>query len=52
MKNASKSKTGQHTRHSCVGKGGMLGRQDSNLRMPDPKSGALPLGDSPMEMPL
>ena len=24
-----------------------LGRQDSNLRMPDPKSGALPLGDAP-----
>jgi hypothetical protein len=25
-----------------------LGRKDSNLRMPDPKSGALPLGDSPV----
>ncbi len=24
-----------------------LGRKDSNLRMPLPKSGALPLGDSP-----
>src|SRR5258708_3296514 len=24
-----------------------LGRKDSNLRMPDPESGALPLGDSP-----
>ena len=25
-----------------------LGRQDSNLRMPVPKTGALPLGDAPM----
>src|SRR6185369_16097208 len=25
-----------------------LGREDSNLRMPDPKSGALPLGDAPV----
>ena len=24
-----------------------LGRQDSNLRMPTPKTGALPLGDAP-----
>src|SRR6185295_8265192 len=24
-----------------------LGRKDSNLRMPDPKTGALPLGDAP-----
>ena len=24
-----------------------LGRQDSNLRMPVPKTGALPLGDAP-----
>src|SRR3990172_9869 len=28
-----------------------LGRQDSNLRMPDPKSGALPLGDAPSPVP-
>src|SRR4051794_31516771 len=26
---------------------GWLGRQDSNLRMPVPKTGALPLGDAP-----
>ena len=26
-----------------------LGRQDSNLRMPVPKTGALPLGDAPAE---
>ena len=25
-----------------------LGRQDSNLRMPGPKPGALPLGDDPI----
>ncbi len=25
-----------------------LGREDSNLRMPEPKSGALPLGDAPI----
>ena len=25
-----------------------LGRQDSNLGMPVPKTGALPLGDAPM----
>ena len=25
-----------------------LGREDSNLRMPDPKTGALPLGYAPM----
>ena len=25
----------------------MLGRKDSNLRMPAPKAGALPLGDAP-----
>ena len=25
-----------------------LGRQDSNLRMPTPKTGALPLGDAPI----
>src|SRR5882724_4681454 len=25
-----------------------LGREDSNLRVPDPKSGALPLGDAPV----
>ena len=25
-----------------------LGRQDSNLRMPVPKTGALPLGDAPL----
>lgn len=25
-----------------------LGWQDSNLRMPEPKSGALPLGDIPL----
>ena len=24
-----------------------LGREDSNLRMPAPKAGALPLGDAP-----
>ena len=27
--------------------GGWLGREDSNLRMPESKSGALPLGDAP-----
>ena len=27
--------------------GAWLGRQDSNLRMPVPKTGALPLGDAP-----
>lgn len=27
-----------------------LGRRDSNPRMPGPKPGALPLGDSPMEL--
>src|SRR5687767_824950 len=26
-----------------------LGRQDSNLRMPVPKTGALPLGDAPAD---
>ena len=26
---------------------GWLGRQDSNLRIPVPKTGALPLGDAP-----
>ena len=26
-----------------------LGRQDSNLRMPVPKTGALPLGHAPMQ---
>ena len=26
----------------------MLGRQDSNLRMAEPKSAALPLGDAPI----
>lgn len=26
----------------------ILGRKDSNLRMPGPKPGALPLGDTPM----
>jgi hypothetical protein len=25
-----------------------LGREDSNLRMPPPKGGALPLGDAPI----
>src|SRR5438552_2404153 len=29
-----------------------LGRQDSNLRMPVPKTGALPLGDAPAGGPL
>src|SRR5437870_3142494 len=28
-----------------------LGRKDSNLRMPDPKTGALPLGDAPARAP-
>src|SRR5690349_13185074 len=28
-----------------------LGRQDSNLRMPVPKTGALPLGDAPAGAP-
>src|SRR6266852_9224128 len=28
-----------------------LGRKDSNLRMPDPKTGALPLGDAPKSWP-
>src|SRR5689334_15994643 len=28
-----------------------LGRQDSNLRMPVPKTGALPLGDAPAGVP-
>ncbi len=27
-----------------------LGRQDSNLGMPVPKTGALPLGDAPTEL--
>ena len=27
-----------------------LGRKDSNLRMPDPKPGALPLGDAPIKL--
>ena len=27
-----------------------LGREDSNLRMPDPKTGALPLGYAPMRI--
>ena len=26
-----------------------LGREDSNLRMPAPKAGALPLGDAPKD---
>ena len=26
----------------------MLGREDSNLRMPPPKGGTLPLGDAPI----
>src|SRR5437879_2795718 len=30
---------------------GWLGRQDSNLRMPVPKTGALPLGDAPAGVP-
>src|SRR6476661_7183093 len=30
-------------------KDGWLGRQDSNLRMPVPKTGALPLGDAPAD---
>ena len=30
---------------------GWLGRQDSNLRMPVPKTGALPLGDAPAVSP-
>ncbi len=34
------------TRTACR-EGIRLGRQDSNLRMPEPKSGALPLGDAP-----
>jgi membrane-associated phospholipid phosphatase len=29
-----------------------LGRQDSNLRMPVPKTGALPLGDAPARAPM
>ena len=29
-------------------RGGWLGRQDSNLRMPVPKTGALPLGYAPL----
>jgi hypothetical protein len=29
-----------------------LGRQDSNLRMPVPKTGALPLGYAPMRAPI
>ncbi len=28
-----------------------LGREDSNLRLPDPESGALPLGNAPMSDP-
>ena len=28
-----------------------LGRQDSNLGMPESKSGALPLGDAPLNQP-
>jgi len=31
-----------------LGKWFWLGRQDSNLGMPVPKTGALPLGDAPM----
>ena len=33
----------------CRGAGGWLARKDSNLRSPDPESGALPLGHSPVE---
>jgi hypothetical protein len=31
-----------------IGQKLVLGRKDSNLRMADPKSAALPLGDSPV----
>src|SRR5205823_3786829 len=34
-------------RLKSVPPGNWLGRKDSNLRMPDPKTGALPLGDAP-----
>src|SRR5829696_9482579 len=34
-----------------VEKHAWLGRQDSNLRMPVPKTGALPLGDAPAGAP-
>src|SRR6476661_10281010 len=43
----------RHSREPC-GQGmipNWLGREDSNLRMPDPKSGALPLGDAPVWVP-
>ena len=53
-------KTGENGTHNCGTKCGMsrrirakcwLGRQDSNLRMPVPKTGALPLGDAPAGSP-
>src|SRR5690606_29920125 len=36
--------------HACGARGacGWLGREGSNLRMPESKSGALPLGDAPI----
>src|SRR5687767_1208022 len=37
-----------HSNSYCV----WLGRQDSNLRMPVPKTGALPLGDAPACRPM
>lgn len=40
----SRASDGSPTRRKC-----WLGRQDSNLRMPVPKTGALPLGDAPAE---
>lgn len=42
---------GGHWISAATVRGIWLGRQDSNLRMPDPKSGALPLGDAPPRMP-
>ena len=38
---------GDGGRQPCFFKENWLGRQDSNLRMPVPKTGALPLGDTP-----
>ncbi len=36
----------------CLSYTPWLGRQDSNLRMPVPKTGALPLGDAPLRIAL
>jgi hypothetical protein len=43
----SSAKAALFGRTSATRRRDWLGRQDSNLRMPDPKSGALPLGDAP-----